>query len=601
MRKFCLMSALVCMVATLACSKVEDSNEKVVVSKREMAIGLPVQLSRTALNGERASWVEGDTFALWAKNDAGQRVIKGAPFTMMYYWDSYKSAVFTSQQGPIAEGAYTYYAVSPAPEVCDHNRYTATYTIPAEQQGASFNGAYDIMVAEPITDAAALVSDKLNDLKLDFHHKMHILKVVIAENNLGIDVGKLKFTFPSAVTGAVTVDVTNTEAAMTLADGSKELTIDCGRGLSVGEAAFGVIFPQTISGDIKLTAVGTDGRLSVEKTISLSKNCLAGHITPLSLTVPAIRSTLRFSIGKNNLGEDIQKLTIIDNNGASVEFNKSANNIYDFSVESSSATAFDHYEGKTFTARFESANAIVSTTFVMPTNLTSGVNVIPALTVPYLLFEDFSCIHTAGVKDGDDDKASSDRNQGGELLDGYMHHKGWNAARYQLGVGTCARLNVRHQAAVGFNSTHRGRLDTPPISCLKSGATVSIKIEFDAGAHVIEGLAGSGLTGYEGTDCTIVGLAKHTNLSNPINGVGTGHDQSGSIDDYGTSITSINLPDNYTTKSFGATFPTCTTSTSGVNKNTRLVFYPNTTIKGGVTGNAECFVYIDNIRVSIVQ
>lgn len=175
MRKFYLVSLIFCVAATLACSKVEESNKVVEMPNEGVAIGLPVEVSRTAFNGESASWVEGDTFSLWAKNDSGQRIIKAAPFEMMYYWDSYKSAVFTSQQGPIAEGVYTYYAVSPTPTTYDNNLYTATYTIPAEQQGDSFNGAYDIMVAEPVTEAAALVSEEVNDLKLDFHHKMCIL------------------------------------------------------------------------------------------------------------------------------------------------------------------------------------------------------------------------------------------------------------------------------------------------------------------------------------------------------------------------------------------------------------------------------------------
>ena len=85
MRKFYLVSLIFCVAATLACSKVEESNKVVEMPNKGVAIGLPVEVSRTALNGESASWVVGDTFTLWAKNDSGQRIIKAAPFEMMYY------------------------------------------------------------------------------------------------------------------------------------------------------------------------------------------------------------------------------------------------------------------------------------------------------------------------------------------------------------------------------------------------------------------------------------------------------------------------------------------------------------------------------------
>ena len=84
MKKFYLVSLLLCVVATLACSKVEEGNSVVEIPDGGVAIGLPVEVSRTALNGESASWVVGDTFTLWAKNDSGQRIIKAAPFEMMY-------------------------------------------------------------------------------------------------------------------------------------------------------------------------------------------------------------------------------------------------------------------------------------------------------------------------------------------------------------------------------------------------------------------------------------------------------------------------------------------------------------------------------------
>lgn len=588
------------------CSLLGDNGDAVEVAKSQLSVGLPIGISRIAIDDEgRASWTEGDTFALWAENRTGVFNLSGAKFLMMYYWHSLQSAVFTSNANALADGEYTYYAVAPMPEGFTNN--TATFTIPASQQGDSFNGAYDIMVAEPV-QAEALSADKVNNLALDFHHKMHTLKVNIAKNNLGCDISQLRFTFPSNVTGVATVDIANPEAQINVVNGSKELVVNCANATNDGDVVWGVIFPQTISSAVKLVAVGVDGRQSVEKSISLNKECLEGHITPLSLTVPGVRSTLRFSIGANNLGEAVEKFTITGNNGFSVSYAVNAENRYDYSVNGDSSTIFDQYEGQTFTATFESKNAIVSSTFIMPSNLGGGVNVIPALTVPYLLFEDFSCIHTSGSKDGDNSVGSDDRNQSGYSLDGYMDHKGWNAARFMVEKGTCPRINVRYQIVklsipfigdMKFQSSHHGRLDTPQLTNLKSDAKVKLRVQFDAGGVEYNG-------DFSGQDIIGIALATHTNAAASIDGIPTGSagitDQyETSLNDFGTTYFLQMMSSQYTTSSFGSTFPTLNAEVTDVTSQTRLCFYPITTLQIDGIGNDECAVYIDNIKVSIVK
>jgi hypothetical protein len=336
----------------------------------------------------------------------------------------------------------------------------------------------------------------------------------------------------------------------------------------------------------------------------VAKRFEEGHLTPITLKIPErnAKTTLRFSIGTNNLGEAVQKLTILDNNGANLgTFNVNSSNTYELTYNGVfENSGYGSFGGRTFTARFESAHAIVEQQFTMPTIAEYTTTVVPAIDVPYLLFEDFSCIHTAGESYGDDERNSAEeRNQPGVNLDPYMYHTGWNAARFQLGIGTCARINVRYQTAVGFSSTHRGRLDTPRLTGLKNGANVNIKVEFDAGAHV-----DSGASSHNGTNCTIVGVATHTNSASTIDGVASGSAQSGSLGDYGSTFFTKNLDDSFGTGDFGSSFPTFSATTTNVTNATRLVFYPNTTINGGFswgTGNAECFIYIDNIRVSIAQ
>ena len=582
------------------CSKMGGNEAEQVATKSELSIGLPIGISRTAVDAEgRASWTEGDTFALWAENATGGYLYDAVEFQMFYYWHSLQEAIFTSKNAnSLAEGDYTYYAVSPKPE--STKGVKASYTIPTVQLGATFNGAYDVMVANPVV-APAILTDKINSLPLDFQHKMHIVKIAVAENKLGVKIGKLKFTFPSEVVGKVTVDAVNASAAPTLESASRELTIDCGEGVGAGDTVWGVIFPQTIAGNINLVAEGIDGSLSLEKSIALSKECLAGHITPLSLTVPGPKATLRFSIGKNNLGEAVENLTIADHNGTALALTKSGSS-YDYSVNSDSASVFDAYKGKTFTATFESKSAIVKGQFTMPSLYTTGVNIIPALTVPYLFEEDFSCIHTSASKDGDNSLGSDDRNQGGARLDSYMSHSGWNAARFMLGVGTCPRINARYQQVkiiISFASSHHGRLDSPAMTNLKSGAKVNLNVQFDAGAAEYSGKL-------SGQQVAVVSVATHTNSANPIDGIpmgtkGLGSNFSTTLADYGTTHHDQMLSIDYGLESFSSVFPTYSAYVTDVNNATRLCFYPHATFTVEDIGNNEIGIYIDNIKVSIAQ
>ena len=112
MKKFHFVAALAILATLFGCSKAIDEGVVVEGAKAELSIGLPIGISRTAMDDEgKASWVEGDTFSLWAENRTGGFNLNGSDFTMMYYWHSSQSAVFTSFSNTLAEGDYTYYAV----------------------------------------------------------------------------------------------------------------------------------------------------------------------------------------------------------------------------------------------------------------------------------------------------------------------------------------------------------------------------------------------------------------------------------------------------------------------------------------------------------
>ena len=610
MKKIYIVMIFAALALFAGCSGAIDGAEGVDITQTEgskLSIGLPNKQSRTSVDENGAAkWSDGDNIALWAEGKTGVMKFNGVKFTMYHYWHSWQYAVFTSTESlpTLSDAEYTYYAVYPMPESTTNQ--IAHYTLPVEQKSDSFNGSYDIMVATPIT-APAIIEGEVNCLDLDFAHKTHTLKVTIAENNLDEDIAALQFTFPTNVTGTMSVNAKDETEAATLTNGSKSVHLNLTTPIKVGGTAWGAIFPTTVSGDVEVVAIGANGTKSKSKKISISKEYREGHITPLSFSVPQCRPTLRFSIGGNNLGEDVKKLTITDNYNNSISFDVNKDNRYDYVVDGETDdTVFDHYEGQTFTATFESEHAIVSTTFVMPTTLTSKVNVIPALTVPYLLFEDFSCIHTAGESYGDNTLggnvtggATDERKQPGVSLDGYMWHQGWNAARFLLGVGTCPRINVRAQQVkiyISFASQHHGRLDTPPLTGLKSGAKVKLKLEFNAGGVEYEGAGG---------DVIGLNVATHTNLGNPIDGIptgtsGIGSEYSTTLADYGTVIYATSMASNYTLESFGSTFPLHTAIFNGATNATRLVFYPTTSVTLSGVDNCESAVYIDNIKVSIV-
>jgi hypothetical protein len=598
MKRFYFVAVFATLALLCGCSKAVDEGKAVEVAKSELSIGLPIGISRTAVDDEgKASWVEGDTFALWAENTTGQLKLEGAEFQMMYYWHSYQSAVFTSQANALAEGDYTYYAVSPKPQ--STNGLKATYTIPAEQNGTSFNGGYDIMVATPV-EAEALSAEKVNNLALDFQHKMHTLKMTIAKNSFNSKVSKLIFTFPSEVTGKVTVDAANPDAAPVLENASRELTIDCGNGITNGNTVWAAIIPQAVSGEASYYAVSELGQLTNTRKFLLDRELKEGHITPLQLSLPEVipPTILRFTIGTNNLGEAIQNITLIDSNGvAVVTLAGNSNNEFDWiEYPLYENGTFKNYVGQTFTVRYESAHAIVEDKVQIPSSINKQAVTNITINVPYLFFEDFSSIHTNFDKD--DYSGGSLMTSDGILLDSYMGVTGWNAAHVKGVIGQCVRVNVRHEYTMGATRTN-GRLDSPAMKGLKAGANVTLKVEFGMGS-------------YGTNDKEIYCFAgMHTDSeSSPLNGwnetkaFGSPSNDASRIPALLSTLcySSGNIAQKFNNDSFGASFPTHSFTASGCTSETRFVWVPgtNNTTWSGI-GNAHYYLYIDNVRVSIAQ
>ena len=600
MRKIYLIATLAMLTLLCGCSQgVESMESEVVATKSELSIGLPINISRTTIdeNG-KASWTEDDSFILWAQNRAGGFNIVEAEFKMMYYWQSYQSAVFTADTNSISEGTYTYYAISPTPELIDNQK--ATYTLPNEQQGDSFNPAYDILVAAPLK-AEAIIPGKVNNLALDFQHKMHILKMTIPQggNPLKDPISRVVFTFPTAIAGNFTINALNPAEAPDIKRGSKQLIINIPNGFDEGDHAWGVILPGNISGTVKYYAVSTTGERTSERTFKVSKAFEGGHITPLSLTIPdpIPPTVLRFSVGKNNLGEAVQKVTILDHNRNILKtFTANSENTYDIEQYGLYEEGiFSTYAGKTFTMQFESQHAIVEQQFTMPSTITKyAVNNIAAVDVPYLFFEDFSGV---GSFEKDDERVESLMSANGMLFSTAV--SGWNGAHIKAVAGQSIRVNVHHESA--FSATRsNGRLDSPAMKCLKSDVNIRLKVEFDMGAY-----ANSGYSDYNDIFCTV---GMHTKPEGEvINGLTS---TTSSLNDYNRIprlFSSVCLTTNYITQkcndnSFGDTFDGYSFTADGCNSTTRFGWVPCCVQKETfIANNAHYYIYIDNIRVSIAQ
>ena len=82
--------------------------------------------SRTALGDDGISvrWSPGDRITLWALDAGGAASFEAQPFELRHYDATYDEARFTGTVPAMAQGSYTYCAVSPQPATYDGTRVT---------------------------------------------------------------------------------------------------------------------------------------------------------------------------------------------------------------------------------------------------------------------------------------------------------------------------------------------------------------------------------------------------------------------------------------------------------------------------------------------
>lgn len=603
------------------------------------------QKTRTTIddNGISTSWSPEDKVALWALNEESQSYSLSNQEFKMYFRHPESRGYFTSTlNAAMANGSYTYYATYPTPTSV--NGTTATFNLPDVQDG-QMGGGVAIMVAEPQTGKAALsaltntnASDEIfdNGLHLNMHHKMHALRMFIphipTKEYYGFGnekVVRIDLALPWNIAGTISTDISDEEAAPVLTgNGSQYMSLLLKNPIGATTAngntyaydyAYASIIPAPI-GDTniyngELVAEVFTSTKAAKTTISLANlssthTFAAGHITPVILNCSKVvdRHAIRLTWMGNNLGEDINTIYFYDATGAEVyrindvaSFVSTGIHDVDYTFVENKSEILSSLAGQTLTVKYESDNAIVSNTITMPTTLATEVKCHEVgITVPYLFFEDFTSIHTNF--EFDDKRVASLMSADGHLLNDYMSVSGWNGAHIKGVAGQSVRVNVRHQSTLGVTRSN-GRLDTPAISTLKSGAKVKLKVFFDMGAYVD--------SGYDsGNDVFLVAGTHTSSESSALDGV-TDTKAFSSVDDDATRVVGVfnnvalktgNIPNNFTNDSFNSEFPTYSFTVDGCGATTRLCWVPCCSQGTFLTpNNAHYYLYFDNIKVQIVR
>lgn len=595
-----------------ACSKAPEDATDPAAQTIEVAIGSGPRLdittqsaTRTTLDeeGTQVKWQTGDQLALWAVNSASQRVIEAATFHLYHYNASYNSASFRGSIPALDEDTYSYYAVSPVPAATDGLQ--ASYDIPAVQDG-TFHGEWDVMVAKPVTGEALRehdrkdangISDNSDIVNLQFVHKIHVLKITLPKNDLGEPITEIELTFPTAVTGRLTVDASNPEADATLSGGSKTLTLRFAEPKDAGDVVYAMIAPVTLDEgqQISILALGESSE-SESRTFapaSADRTFAAGHTTPINYNVPGLGrmfTRLNFRLdeaGANTLGEEIDTFTVTAPEGWVFE-DGTRSRTFQVSGTGDYLVRFRDYPNQTaetsgFQVTYDSEHALLTETFTLPAVTPETLNQVAAFRVPYLFEEDFSGIYGYSDHDNAGHGWTSDTTTGAIDL-GSQNLAGWSGARTGAQANTSIRVCCRAQSVFGGSTLYRyhGRLDSAPLANLKAGTTANVRVTFNygggrSGNSKFSPLAACGYTTTQG----VINSQQDRNQNWYISGAQV-------IPDLGVNDSFTSLP--YTME---YTIPSCSNQH-------RLSWEVNSTGEASTT-NANLWLYLDNIRVSIAQ
>lgn len=441
-------------------------------------------------DGLSSVWEAGDHLAVWAIDAGGAATLEAVPFAL--YGADGASAFFSATlPEAMPAGTYTYYAAYPLPASVSGT--SVSYTLSDSQDGIS-SGGEDIMISSAAVGGPLEAIDwKLyghEELHLSMDHMLHRLRFYTeAADALGGEpVRRIVASFPKAVTGDISFDVTRPSAAVVSATGST-ITIEPETPVAISSAdsrhyLTASIFPTTFAeGDVMTVALYTDSKVA-RTTIPLrGRTFAAGHSTPVKIVPQTVGShyQINFNLASNNLGEDIQTITLTAPSGC--KWGDSLENVYAYSpgrefsagetfvLEYESEEAFRSLSGKEITVTYDSQHVTISETVTVE-SLVGKYATSLALNVPYLLYEDFLGVGSFSY----DDQYTSGFNTGSK--DAHAFLDGWTGARIGASAGESIRIACRRETSADYAA----RVDAAPLrGTIKS--PVNLSVEFDYGAN----------------------------------------------------------------------------------------------------------------------
>ncbi len=563
----------------------------------EVVLGFENQATKTSMSadGLHFLWDKGDEISLWAKDSEGAYILDNQTFTNFASPDNDRSTAYfgTTLSAPMPEGTYTYYISYPKP--LSASGTTARYVVPKIQNG-DVSGGLDITVAEPVTGpelkAAPEAGPVEEPLKVRMKHLLHFLRFYIPEGNDEMEgaVEKIEFTMPQTVAGELDVDVASA-GANPVGEGSTGITMKLQTPLETSSAdskqsaVAAIIPPQTPygAGESMQVRLYSATRYSYLDFSLTGRAFEAGHITPVPLRpVPEQtrpRYTVHFNLASNNLGEDLQNISLTLPEGVNWPETDSNTYIYakadgsllsngdSFFLETLDEKQFRTLSSREVAIRYESENAVLHDTLAIA-DLSTAVSASLSLDCPYLFFEDFSRVKS--FSSHDEYSLSSAGSKSPELfLDG------WSAARAGAQAETAIRLACRRETSVDYPA----RADSPCLSGLKDGKNVDIVVQFDYSMNEKSGGIGPEDVGQ------YVSVGYHNKSGSLKSGDGTG-----------------DVSDRFYIKEFVGTYTNFNNTYSGVingvDNRSRLFWRTEPENKAGLN-NSTCWLYLDNIKVKI--
>ncbi|MDY4482084.1 MAG: fimbrillin family protein [Candidatus Cryptobacteroides sp.] len=445
--------------------------------------------SHIQADGLSSEWENGDRLRVWAMNSAGEYILDACPFVV--YGVSADKAIFTATLAEaMPTGRYSYFACSPEPKSLSGT--TATFEIPSVQDGKVSSGA-DILVAEPTLADALLPVENLSDytrLGLKMNHLLHHFRFFLAEsdNPFGNEkIERMVLEFSEPVTGTITTDITSPISSTSFSGLSSSIELKLKEPLAASATDFSYacvsLRPGAFSSDATLVIkTYTASKYGISDPISLAgRSFEAGHSTPVRITASTVADlgTVRFSLPFNNIGEDINSVTLKAPSGCTWG-NGSDSYVYapgrkftageSFEIVFTEITDYRALSGKTVSVIFDTDHVTYTKDIVMPL-MTSGSLAEISAGLPYLLEEDFSTVETF----------SSHDNYTGGLNSGDREPKsflnGWSGGRVGASAGLCVRIACRRETTADYAA----RMDSAPIIELKKPA--DLELVFDYGTN----------------------------------------------------------------------------------------------------------------------